>query len=82
MTTKKKKFNVMEPISTAPKDKTIIVWNPHTLVDEKVSFDSSWGGGRGAWFTEQGKLIGAKFWNPMQTNLRKDCDDIADHVPM
>lgn len=76
----KNNLESLAPIASAPKDKTIIVWNPVTLMDEKVSYDASWGGGRGAWFTDKGKLISAKYWNPFQTNLRKDCSDISDMV--
>lgn len=60
------------PISSAPTDKTIIVYHPVFGTTIKVTHNGQ------SWVNEKGFVIDAEHWNPFKTQYNEDCSDISD----
>lgn len=66
----KKVDKYVDSIETAPKNRSVVVFNhtPKKIYQVIGIYDQSWGGGRGGWFTEKGESISPKTWSPRFTS--------------
>lgn len=70
-TTKKEFPRYTVSMDEAPKDGSwIMAWGRGDQGLVAVQFDSAWGGGRGAWFTDKNKVVTPLFWNPEATKVK------------